>query len=123
MSLHYNFDTCQSIETFPPVALDSSRNVDSPRPMPIQDEPRDVRDDDRSRYLPNGARIVSSDAGSNTVLCTHQGEWSVWVLDADGELVRGSYFKSMREAAFDYAEHVMGCHTEGSDIETSDVEK
>ncbi|MCA9181974.1 MAG: hypothetical protein KDA51_10995 [Planctomycetales bacterium] len=122
MSFQFDATTCQNTEQSPPIALASLPVETSPLADSIADEPPRVYEDDRPKYLRNGARIVSWDKGSNSVLCTDDGQWSVWLLDADGEPIRGSYFNSMSAAAYDYAERVMGYHPGVGDEELSDLE-
>lgn len=117
MSSHYNTDTIQ------PTTSTLSCGDGLTLVNPIRDEPLDASETDRPQHLPNGARIICSDKRSQTVLCVQGGRWSVWCLTAGGNPLRGSYFKTLRAASFDYAERIMGCHAGDRDGVTIDTEE
>ena len=123
MSLHFDTNACQTAETLPPIAWRAFPDDPPHDTNSNQHEQPRVCEDRRARYLESGTRIISWDKGSSSVLCTEGGEWSVWLLDADGKPIRGSYFRTLRAAAYDYAERVMGYHSGVGDEEASDSEE
>lgn len=123
MSLHPSVGTFRVIETFQPSEFDSSPILEAPQVALLQIESPPAPIVEHAKYLPNGAKIISFDEQSNTALCTQDEAWWVWLLDADGQPVRCNFFKSLRSAAYDYAERVMGYHPVCEDVEPSDQDE
>lgn len=122
MLLHYEVDTHQNTPVLQANTLDGCQGDELTNLASAESEPPRFTYVDRSRYLRNGARVLSFDERSNSALCTLDGEWSVWLLDEDGARIRGSYFESLSAAAFDYAERVMGYNSGDGDEDVSDLD-
>ncbi len=121
MSLQPIVSTFPSIDTFRSSSPEQSPSGDTLQAA-TRVEPLGEPIENQATYLRNGARIISFDQGSNTALCTQDGQWSVWLLDEAGERIRGSYFESLSAAAFDYAERVMGYNSGEGDEEANDID-
>ncbi len=123
MSSHCVTETLSQAIEFRYSDVSNSRSIDGKLPTIVRDDPPSPPVEYATRYLRNGARIVSFDERSNSALCIQDGEWSVWLLDEDGERIRGSYFDTLRAAAFDYAERVMGYNSGEGDEDVSDLDE